>query len=140
MKGVALSLLTLLLGCYATSTPAQSDSHAAASCYKETSHADARSCLEQYSQRTLAALSAVEVSVRSGLSSSVDDATERARELSAFDEAAARFAEYRDRQCAFVASLAAGGNSATDRRLLCEIELNNARAMELARDLRMRSN
>lgn len=52
-------------------------------------------------------------------------------EVSAFEAAASQFLRYRQSQCEFQTSLAAGGNGAVDRRLLCEIDLNNRRIAEL---------
>ena len=82
----------------------------------------------------MAKLDAEEASLRDALAHRDEDASEIARELAAFDAAALSFKEYREKQCSFVASLAAGGNASSYRRLLCEIGLNRARLADLIVD------
>jgi uncharacterized protein YecT (DUF1311 family) len=114
-----------------SSVVAQRSSAAATACYKVEGHADARHCLEEKAKRSAADLDAEETALRTALTRSGD---ESARQLAAFDDAVKRFRQYRASQCSFVAALAAGGNAATDRRLLCEIDLNEARIFQLSTD------
>lgn len=72
-------------------------------------------------------LVAAEAEVRSKLAKWDQEPTYRADAASAFDAAVSAFVRFREHQCSFQASLAAAGNAAEDRRLLCEIELNTSR-------------
>jgi uncharacterized protein YecT (DUF1311 family) len=121
----------LLLACFSSAALGQRASDAEAACYKLEGHADARSCLEQYAKRSVATLETAEAALRTALTRRDEEPASVAREVAAFDAAAMRFRQYRATQCSFMASLAAGGNAASDRRLLCEIELNQTRASHL---------
>lgn len=55
-----------------------------------------------------------------------EDPPERTRTRALFDDAANGFARFRQAQCDYEASVAAGGNGAGDMRLRCEIDLDEA--------------
>jgi hypothetical protein len=116
-------------------TLAQRNSSAESDCYKLSSHADARGCLESRSKESAEKLSEAEQVFKSALEKSGEDAPEIARELAAFVSASAEFKLYREKQCDLQAALTAGGNAASDRRLLCEIELNDRRKVDLSAEL-----
>jgi len=134
MRDVYVWTLGVVLACSSDIALAQRAQRAESSCYKRPSHVEAIRCLERHAQHAAAALNLAEKTLRSAVANRDQEQSERERELAAFDNSAARFREYRELQCTFVASLAAGGNAAIDRKLLCEIELNHARAADLARD------
>jgi uncharacterized protein YecT (DUF1311 family) len=95
---------------------AQRNESAASNCYMQPSHAEARDCLTLKRQESEATLRKAE------------SAALKPHELQL---ASRKFAAYRHAQCEWQAALADGGNAASDRRLLCEIELNERRAAEL---------
>ncbi len=115
----------------AASASAQSGAAAGKQCYEQPSHAAARACLEKQARQSALSVTRAEALVRSSLEKWDQEPAIRSRSLSAFETSVSQFIHYRETQCEFHASLAAGGNAAGDRRLLCEIELNNRRAAEL---------
>ena len=134
MRDVCVWVLGVVLASSSTVASGQRARGAESSCYKHPSHVEATRCLERHAQHAAAALDSAERTLRGAVAARDEEKSEKERELAAFDDAAARFREYRKQQCTFVASLAAGGNAALDRQLLCEIELNHARAADLTRD------
>ena len=132
MRNYCVSTLGLALAFCSVAASGQRAKGPASFCYKRQSHVAALGCLEGRAQTSAAKLDSAESVLRSAVASRDEDQAERDLELAAFDAAAAAFRAYREKQCAFVASLAAGGNGAADRRLLCEIELNHLRTNNLA--------
>lgn len=118
--------------CCSSSAFAQRAAIAEKECYQSGGHADARQCLEGKAKQSAVKLDEAEESVRSGLRKVGEPAEEIARALAAFEASSVAFRQYRDKQCEFMAALAMGGNAASDRRLLCEIELNMRRTTDLS--------
>ncbi len=105
-------------------------------CYAQYSHASQRECLTSRAKESEARLEAAEASARSALLRAGQGTEERALAAQAFDKSVAEYRRYRSQQCEFVASLAFGGNAQGDRRLLCEIELNEGRIRQIRADLK----
>jgi uncharacterized protein YecT (DUF1311 family) len=99
-------------------------------CYKIEGHTDQRTCLDAQGQRSANALQAAEARLLAALKAWDQEPSYRSRAASLLSASATSFSQWRSSQCEVVASLAAGGNSAGDRRELCEIELNDRRARE----------
>jgi uncharacterized protein YecT (DUF1311 family) len=123
----------MLISCILVAVPAsaQRDTLAQEQCFKVASHAEARACLEAQSKQSDLALKKAESSLRSALAQWDQETQYKSRSTAQVERAAATFQRYRESQCEFQASLAAGGNGSGDRRLLCHIELNRRRVAEL---------
>jgi len=100
-------------------------------CYQLTSHVEIRTCLETNAKESALADSQVEISLRSALTQWNEEDQYKTRSITKFDAAISQFQHYRKSQCEFQASLAAGGNAASDRGLRCQIDLNEKRIAEL---------
>lgn len=100
-------------------------------CFNLPSHAEARACLEVRERASAGTLGRAEEAFLLALSNWDQEPNFKARARSNFKASAASFSRYRSAQCELQASLAAGGNAAGDRRLLCAIELNEQRATQL---------
>lgn len=109
----------------------QSSTVSAHKCYKNESHASARECLEKIALSQAVLLKDTESKLRSTLQEWDQTPEDKTRALIALNEGATNFESYVKSQCDFQASIAAGGNAATNRRLLCEIELKKKRVAEL---------
>jgi uncharacterized protein YecT (DUF1311 family) len=109
----------------------QRNSNAEEKCFRLDSHAEARTCLEASEKESAVLLGRAEVAFRSALTQWDEVPQIRDQALAAFDDSIVAFRHYRKTQCEVQASLAAGGNSANDRRLLCLIELNMERTSQL---------
>jgi uncharacterized protein YecT (DUF1311 family) len=106
-------------------------------CYTpSSSHVAERKCLEKRAKDSEARLESEELAVRSALLRAAEDENERATAIQAFDKSVTEYRNYRSQQCNFVGSLAFGGNAQGDRRLLCEIDLNEERIRQLQIDLK----
>ena len=136
MRTAYLTTAGLLLILVASPGYAQRNALADGICYKFRSHAEQRGCLEAQAEASENQLLAAEAQFRRFLGGWDTEAQWRSRALDAFEGSVATYRSYRDRQCELVASLAAGGNATSDLRLLCQIELNKARATYLAADSR----
>lgn len=123
-----LLLVGVLWSALATAQP---DRFASDQCYKLQSHADVRVCLETQSNESAAGVAQAEDDFRSALARWDQELEYRARTRSNFDAAVLSFKSYREAQCEFQASLAAGGNAAGDQRLLCNIQLNGQRMAQV---------
>ena len=115
---------------------AQRSVAAAQLCFKAVGHADQKSCLLQRALQSEESLRAVEAAFRDRIMQSGEDRPAKARALEAFDQASAQYRKYRERQCYFLATLAFGGNGAGDRRLLCRIELDGRRGLDLENEIK----
>lgn len=100
-------------------------------CFNSASHAEARACLEARAKESALAVKNAENSLRSTLSNWDQEQEYKKRSISKLDTAAIQFQRYRKAECELQASLAAGGNAAGDRRLLCCIALDEKRVAEL---------
>jgi hypothetical protein len=103
-----------------------------AACYANAGHADARDCLAARAAEAGSRLKNAEYTFKDGLAKSSADPAEITRAVTAFNLASQQYQRYRKDQCDFVATLAFGGNGGSDRRLLCQIELDNRRLTDLA--------
>ncbi|HEY4081749.1 MAG TPA: lysozyme inhibitor LprI family protein [Burkholderiaceae bacterium] len=104
-------------------------------CFKLIGHANARACLEQAAQSAAKARSEAEDAMQLAVKQWDQEETEKSRAALALQASQAAFLTLRRIQCDLLASLAAGGNGAGDRRLLCEIELDRQRAAYLRLDI-----
>jgi hypothetical protein len=109
----------------------QHNEAAEAECYALRSHAEWTECLEARAQMSAKARLDAEARLRDALEHWDEDSDEKARAKSAYLASAADFTHWRTSQCNFMASLSAGGNSAHDRVLSCEIQLDSDRAAAL---------
>lgn len=127
MKRIFLTAIGLLPFVVA----AQTNAAAAQSCFSEPSHADARACLEARLKSSADAMQKAEAMAFAALERWGEEPHYKSQSAAALRASSVAFVRMRATQCEFAASLAAGGNGATDRRLLCEIELNERRSAEL---------
>jgi len=100
------------------------------------SHAEQRACLVAEADKSEKRLAQEESAARIALLKMNENEPERTRAVEEFDRSVLEFRRFRSAQCEFVASLAYGGNGQGDRRLLCQIDLNNARIRYLPAALR----
>lgn len=124
----------------ATSTLAfaQRNLSASTECYKSGGHADARNCLEQKAEQSRANLHLAEESLKIFLASWDQEQQYKSDAANWLVKSSSLFDQYRQSQCELQASLAAGANGASDRRLLCIIELNEKRSLELQNTIESR--
>lgn len=93
---------------------------------RSSSHASERACWVKAAEKSNALVRSAQVSLRERIKNWGEEAGSIERTLVLFDESAKRFNRYRQAQCEFAASTAAGGNGAGDMRLSCQITLNEA--------------
>lgn len=91
------------------------------------SHVEQRACLAVEAHKSELRLAKAETDARSALVTVDQNEPERDHAVHQFDRSVPQFRRYRATQCDFIASLAYGGNGQGDLRLLCQIDLNNAR-------------
>jgi uncharacterized protein YecT (DUF1311 family) len=135
-----MKLIALILGCVAVVSASslalsQRAPEAETACSSTTGHADARDCLIRRAAHAASLVADAERTFKTVLSTSAEDPIEISRAVTAFERASQQYDRYRKDQCDFVAALALGGNGASDRRLLCQIELDNRRVADLAQEL-----
>jgi uncharacterized protein YecT (DUF1311 family) len=120
---IILAAALLPLSCFA-----QRDAAAATSCYARVGHAEARACLEIKATTALQEM----ITAERRLADAMKDWDTTGNSAQArLKEANELHRRYRLAQCDLQVAAANGGNSATDRRLLCLIELDQRRALEL---------
>jgi len=110
---------------------AQRSASAEKSCHESLSHIEMRDCLEQLDAQSRRDVAEVQKELSAALQRWDQEPEYRQATADALRLAISRFEQFRDAQCEYVASLVAGGNAASDRRLLCLIELNEQRARQL---------
>lgn len=110
---------------------AQRSAKAEATCLGLLGHADARSCLIAEAAKSDGRLEEAERHLRQVISNWQEDEIHKRNALAAEERAHAEFIRSRSAQCELQAMLAAGGNGANDRRLLCRVELNDRRVDEV---------
>lgn len=115
---------------------AQRSTVAAKQCYKLLSQVDARTCLEAKSKESASEVKKVEASLHSALEKWDTESEFKNLSITQLDESKLKYLDYRESQCEFQASLAAGGNAASDRRFLCYINLDENRLIELQATLK----
>jgi len=121
----------LLISCILAPAFVQNSAFAEDQCFNLASHAEARACLDAHAKESALAVTNAENSLRSTLSNWDQEQQYKTRSISKLDTSATQFQRYRKAQCDLQASLAAGGNAAGDRRLLCHIALDEKRVAEL---------
>jgi hypothetical protein len=89
-------------------------------------HAEERACWIKAAEQSSADVQAAQKLHRERIKRWSEDAAYMERSLMLFDESTQQFSRYRQSQCEFEASAAAGGNSAGDIRLKCQIALDEA--------------
>lgn len=110
---------------------AQRSAGAESACLGLAAHADARRCLISEASKSDDRLERAERNLRQALSRWQEDAGYKQYSLAAQEVASAEFLRARSAQCELQATLAAGGNGANDRRLLCRVELNERRVTDI---------
>ena len=93
---------------------------------RASSHASERACWIKAVEKSNALVHSAQESLRKRIKSWDEDAEYIERTLVLFDESTKRFSRYRQSQCEFEASSAAGGNGAGDMRLSCQIALDES--------------
>jgi hypothetical protein len=121
----------LLAAAISVSALAQRSSPAEKLCIAKQSHAEARACLEAEAEATARSVQDAESSALAALDRWNEEPNYKSNSAAALRESSKAFAQMRSVQCGYLASLAAGGNGAGDRRLLCEIALNERRVADL---------
>lgn len=91
---------------------------------RASSHASERACWIKAAEKSNLLVRSAQESLRKRIKSWDEDAESIERTLVLFDESTKRFSRYRQSQCEFEASAAAGGNGAGDMRLSCQIALD----------------
>lgn len=134
--GIVTAVLVLVIAAlisiiFAIPAMAQSSEMAVAQCLKLPSHAESRACLEAKVKESDSILDHTETAFLSTLTHWDEEAQYKSRSVTQLQASVSKFAQYRESQCEFLSSLAAGGNGAGDRRLLCHIGLNQRRIAEL---------
>ena len=91
---------------------------------RSSSHAGERACWIKAAEKSDLLVRSAQESLRKRIKSWDENAEYIERTLVLFDESTKRFSRYRQSQCEFEASAAAGGNGAGDMRLSCQIALD----------------
>jgi len=94
-----------------------------------------RVCLESRERESAAVVGRTEDAFRVALASWDQEPPFRTKARANFDASVETFRRHRAAQGELHASLSAGGNAASDRRLLCAIELNEQRATQLQNEM-----
>jgi uncharacterized protein YecT (DUF1311 family) len=110
---------------------AQRNAQAEQLCLHQGSQAEARTCLQAQAKLSADAVLAAERAALAALERWDQEPSYKARSKAALQASTQAFYRARHAECEFQATLAAGGNGATARRLLCEVELNRQRMGEL---------
>lgn len=95
------------------------------------SHPEIRACLKSKADSSLNELHQIEDAMRKALMAWDQDQEVVKRSTNNFESSVKEFVQYRDQQCEFIASLAAGGNSQGDLRYSCGYEMNQKRIDEV---------
>jgi uncharacterized protein YecT (DUF1311 family) len=114
--------------------PAQRSAEAASACYRSADHASALDCLTKYVATSSALVEKAERKALETLAKNSESPADLSRAIEALNASARQYQLYRRTQCEFVALLAFGGNGESDRRLLCQIDLDDRRVADLARE------
>jgi uncharacterized protein YecT (DUF1311 family) len=130
-----LLLIILALAGVPSLAHAQRSATADERCGQLASHIETRDCLEQMEALSRRTLGEAQKELASNLQRWNQEPEYRKASTDALRLANASFEQFRDAQCDYVASLAAGGNAAGDRRYLCQIELNDQRARHLKAEI-----
>ncbi|MEJ0098808.1 MAG: lysozyme inhibitor LprI family protein [Pseudomonadota bacterium] len=112
---------------------AQRSESTAETCYSVGGHADAKECMEKRAAQSAGEVRKIEAEFRKALAKTDAEPSEKHRTLAAFDASSKEYTRYRRAQCEVRAALAFGGNSASDSRWLCQIELDARRVADIRR-------
>jgi len=134
MRALALALSFLFATAVIGRANAQRSEAAAATCYKRESHADQLGCLTNLERTAHADRAAAEQALLGSIRASGEDPSINRRVTEQLEKANAEYQSYRATHCDAVAALAMGGNAASDRRMLCHIELDTRRVADLKAD------
>jgi hypothetical protein len=96
------------------------------SCGDAPSHASERACWTKAANDSAARVKAEQAKQRQRIEHWGQDPPERARSLALFNKAASQFVRFRQAQCDYEASAAAGGNGAGDMNLSCQVALDES--------------
>jgi uncharacterized protein YecT (DUF1311 family) len=129
--GVRWIVAFLLATCLAPTQAAQAADRAAVGCYRLESHADQRDCLEALAAETTQLVEKLGGKALADVTEWDQEASYRGRTQTYLRKSIGAFAEGKSAECELQASLAAGGNAASDRRLICQIDMNERRISEL---------
>ena len=88
------------------------------------SHGEQRQCLERIAAESRVKLEHARALLIKRIQTWDEEASYRQRTLTLLNQSYDRFKNYRNFQCEYEASTAAGGNGAGDMRLQCQIDLN----------------
>lgn len=132
MKSACVAAV-VILGALSFDAVAQRSTSSEIACSKAEGHASQRECLEKRAERSSAQLEIAEQKIRQRFERWDANPEYRQRGSQLFDEAEKQFGQSREAQCEFESSLSGGGNSASDRRLMCQIEMNERRIVDLGR-------
>jgi len=100
-------------------------------CSKDHSHVEMSGCIEQSAAKSEATLNAAESTLLDRIAKRDEEPTVVAGMKKAYEEGNEAFKNYRDNECQFYGSMAAGGNGANDLRMACTAALNASRADQL---------
>jgi uncharacterized protein YecT (DUF1311 family) len=114
----------LLAGLFCAPCLAQRNAGADERCSRLPSHVEVRDCLESAARQSGQDLERAQRELSARLQQWQQEPEYKRASTEALRRATERFEQFRDAQCEYVASLSAGGNSASDRRYLCLVELN----------------
>lgn len=99
--------------------------HASSLCRNAPDHATERACLIREAELSIQKVKAAQNALRKDIGAWDEEPYFKAKTLDLFNSSIHQFQSYRDTQCEYEASMAAGGNSADDLRLYCKIELDD---------------
>lgn len=99
-------------------------------CHKDKP-AEFSQCLRKHADVARADVKASEKAVRAWIATGIQGREYLPTQKSAFEASVESFRKYRQHECAFVASLAAGGTAASDLQYACYAELDAIRAGQL---------
>ncbi len=100
-------------------------------CAESESHADQRTCLSSLAKSVETKLRIAEAHAFEMIERWDEDVGYRSKSKQLLFLSITTFKKYRNEQCSFIHSLAAGGNGATDMRLPCSVELTEQRITQL---------
>jgi uncharacterized protein YecT (DUF1311 family) len=123
----------LVLGLLVPIAAAAQRNAEAEKCFDSGGHGEARACLERRAADSAKEVSRAEVLAVAVLEHWDQENDYRRCSVLMLKQSQTAFIGWRKAQCDLQWSLAAGGNGAGDRRLLCEIELSKRRVAELQR-------
>jgi hypothetical protein len=127
----AARLALLIALCASVPASAQEAAAARQECSVGRAHSEMRACLQAKVETSIRELGNAEAEMRNALKTWREEVVFAKRSASEFDASVKQFSHYRQQQCNFVASLAAGGNGQGDLRLSCIYEANAKRIVQI---------